>query len=106
MQTTDYMLDEQYEVCTVANEIRMSLWVYAPLIVERATQRIMLDLTGSLWDLRRVTENSGRIIMILARYPDGDRHYVVEVDPGKSIVIVQGVTHLLADIETALNAVI
>lgn len=52
-----------------------------------------------------MTESEGRIIMTLARYPEGHQEYVVEVCPVDATVIVQGVTHPLADIETALNAI-
>ncbi|MCS2609292.1 hypothetical protein [Halomonas dongshanensis] len=100
-----YILDDRYEVTTHPHEMRMSLWVYAPVIVERATQRVILDLSGSLWDLRRVAEGEGRIILTLARYPEGVREYVIEVDPIKSTVIVQGSTYALAHIDTALSAI-
>ncbi len=105
MQNKEYMLDGQYEVITIPHEMRMSLWVYSPVVVECATQKRVLDLSGSLWDLRRVTQDQGRIVMMLARYPEGDREYVVEVDPVRTTAIVEGIAHPLADIETALNAI-
>ncbi|WP_447928718.1 hypothetical protein [Vreelandella sp. EE27] len=105
MQQNDYVLGGQYEVITTPHEMRMSLWVYSPVVVECATQKAVLDLSGSRWDLRRVTEGNGRIIMVLARYPEGDREYLIEVDPANATAVVEGVAHLLADIETALNAI-
>ncbi|WP_417422478.1 hypothetical protein [Halomonas sp.] len=105
MQNKEYVLDDQYEVITIPHEMRMSLWVYSPVVVECATQKRVLDLSGSLWDLRRVAEDRGRVSMVLARYPEGNREYVVKVDPVGTTAIVEGIAHPLADIETALNAI-
>lgn len=47
------VLDDQYEVTNIPHEMRMSLWGYSLVIVERSMQRLVLDLSGSLWDLRQ-----------------------------------------------------
>ncbi|MBZ5488373.1 hypothetical protein HW452_12650 [Halomonas aquamarina] len=105
MESPHYVLEGQYEITTVAFEPRMSLWVYSPVIVERATGRVVLDLSSGLWDLRRVNERPGRILLTLARFPEGDREYVVEVAPVEAIAVVDGVTHPLLKLEAALNAI-
>ncbi|UYG01269.1 hypothetical protein [Halomonas sp. GD1P12] len=104
METPHYLLDGQYEITTVAFEPRMSLWVYSPVIRERATGYVVLDLTSGLWDLRRVNERLGRILLMLARFPESDREYVVEVAPAEAIAIVEGEAYPLSALEAALNA--
>ncbi|MCP1313694.1 MULTISPECIES: hypothetical protein [unclassified Halomonas] len=105
METSHYVLGGQYEVKTAAHEMRMSLWVYAPIILERATQKRVLDLSHGPWDLRRLGEDDGRIVLTLARYPEGGREHVVEVDPSQGIAIVEGVMHPLGEIDAALAAI-
>lgn len=53
VEKLQYVLDDQYEVTNILHEMRMSLWGYSLVIVERSMQRLVLDLSGSLWDLRQ-----------------------------------------------------
>ena len=54
-------------------EMRMSHWLYAPRMVDRQREQVLLDLTGSLWDLiGTANETANGIDLLLRKYP-GDR---------------------------------
>ncbi|WP_252109365.1 MULTISPECIES: hypothetical protein [unclassified Halomonas] len=105
METPQYALNGEFEITTHPHEMRMSLWVYSPVITERATGSVLLDLTGSPWDLRRIEEGRGRILMTLMCYPDGDREYMIEVAPFEAIAVVEGEAYPLAELGAVLNAI-
>ena len=65
----------EVEVCVEPREMRMSHWVYAPKVTDISADRVLLDLTGKLWDLIDVTETEDALDLRLRKYP-GDRSVV------------------------------
>lgn len=67
-------------------EMRMSHWLYAPRVVDVQRQRVLLDLSESLWDLLGTADEAADSIgLVLRKYP-GDRASVmlsVELDSGE-----------------------
>lgn len=67
-------------------EMRMSHWLYAPQVVDLQQQKLLLDLSESLWDLLGTAdETANGIQLVLRKYP-GDRAAVrlsVELDSGE-----------------------
>lgn len=54
------------------HERRMSHWVYAPKVVDTRDGRVLLDLTGTPWDLVSARQLPGTLELQLRQYP-GDR---------------------------------
>ncbi|MCR9510376.1 hypothetical protein NB473_14120 [Vibrio parahaemolyticus] len=69
METNQYVLNGKFEVLTIANEMKMSHWVYSPIIREVSSGKVIMSLESTGWDLRKVAESKGRIALHLAQYP-------------------------------------
>jgi len=54
------------------SEMRMSHWVYAPVLINTETAEVLFDLSGKSWDFRSAEESGDDIILKLARYPDAN----------------------------------
>lgn len=67
-------------------EMRMSHWLYAPQLVDLQQQKVLLDLSESLWDLLGTAdETANGIELVLRKYP-GDRALLrlrVDLDSGE-----------------------
>jgi len=102
METNQYVLNGKFEVLTIANEMKMSQWVYSPIIREVSSGKVIMSLESTGWDLRKVAESKGRIVLHLAQYPDGRTEYYVEVDPINSSAVILGKEYPLSSLESTL----
>jgi hypothetical protein len=89
-------------------EIRMSHWLYAPQLVDLQQQKVLLDMSESLWDLLGTAdETASGIELVLRKYP-GDRASVrlrVDLDSGELKLGGQPVapSQLLSALDSALE---
>lgn len=89
MSTTEQLfLDKKYKLLTVAHEMRMSHWVYSPVIINLLTQQVVINLEGSNWDLRSARGGENSIFLKLSRYPDSTKEYEIEIDTSKNIAAI------------------
>ncbi len=106
METNQYVLNGKFEVLTIANEMKMSHWVYSPIIREVSSGKVIMSLESTGWDLRKVAESKGLIALQLARYPDSRTEYYVEVDPINSSAVILGKEYPLSSIESTLESIV
>ena len=89
-------------------EMRMSHWLYAPQLVDLQQQKVLLDMSESLWDLLGTADETGSgIELVLRKYP-GDRASVrlrVDLDSGELKLCGQPVapSQLLSALDSALE---
>ncbi|HFD4278956.1 TPA: hypothetical protein ACF3ZC_004521 [Vibrio parahaemolyticus] len=106
METNQYVLNGKFEVLTIAKEMKMSHWVYSPIIREVSSGKVIMSLESTGWDLCKVAESKGRIVLHLAQYPDGRTEYYVEVDPINSSAVVLGKEYPLSSLESTLESIV
>lgn len=51
MTETTFHCEGRLAITIEPREMRMSHWLYAPRMVDRQRQQVLLDLMDSLWDL-------------------------------------------------------
>ncbi len=85
MCETTFHCNGRLAITVEPREMRMSHWLYAPLVVDQQRQQTLLDLSDSQWDLISTSEESDNgIKLLLRRYP-GDKPAVslsVNLDDG------------------------
>lgn len=85
MSETTFHCNGRLAITVEPREMRMSHWLYAPLVVDQQRQQTLLDLSDSQWDLMSTTnEASDGIDLLLRKYP-GDKPAVtlsVSLDDG------------------------
>jgi hypothetical protein len=69
-----------YAIVTVDNEVKMSHWISAPVLVD-AENNTLLDL-GSSWSADRVTWLDPQRVTIEMRHYPGDRDAIITIDAG------------------------
>lgn len=106
MSADQYFLNGKYKLATIAHEMRMSHWLYAPVLTNLETQEVLLDLQDSIWDLRSAKESEDSILLTLARYHEGNSEYLVELNPIEGTAIVCGVSHPMFSVLEAINAIV
>ncbi|WP_207864008.1 hypothetical protein [Pseudomonas sp. 58(2021)] len=86
MSETTFHCNGRLAITVEPREMRMSHWLYAPLVVDQHRQQTLLDLSGSQWDLISTTnETAGAIDLLLRKYP-GDKPTLilnVNLDDGR-----------------------
>lgn len=86
MPETTVHCEGRLAITVEPREMRMSHWLYAPHVVDVQRQRVLLDLSESLWDLLGTADEAADSIgLVLRKYP-GDRASVmlsVELDSGE-----------------------
>ncbi|MHB2139768.1 hypothetical protein ACX64L_17710 [Pseudomonas monsensis] len=86
MPETTVHCEGRLAITVEPREMRMSHWLYAPRVVDVQRQRVLLDLSESLWDLLGTADEvADSIVLVLRKYP-GDRASVmlsVELDSGE-----------------------
>lgn len=106
MSSVQHFLDGAYRLETFPSEMRMSHWVYAPLLTETETGTAVLDLKDGLWDLRSAEESGAAIRLKMAYYPVGGTEYQIEIRPQAGVALVAGVSWLIEDLPEALAALV
>lgn len=108
MSETTVHCEGRLAITVSPREMRMSHWLYAPRVVDLQHQRVLLDLSESLWDLLGTAdETANGIELVLRKYP-GDRASVrlsVELDSGELKLGGQPVdpSQLLSVLDSALG---
>ena len=86
MPETTVHCEGRLAITVEPREMRMSHWLYAPRVVDVQRQRVLLDLSESLWDLLGTADEAADSIgLVLRKYP-GDQASVmlsVELDSGE-----------------------
>lgn len=97
-------LNGRLEVLTIAEEMRMSHWIYAPKIIDRQSGAVLLDLSGDLWDLVAVKESPNAITLIMRKYPGTAPQAELVISPGQTGGVFNGQTLDLNALMAALAA--
>ncbi|WP_236177397.1 MULTISPECIES: hypothetical protein [Pseudomonas] len=85
-------------------EIRMSHWLYAPLVVDQQRQQTLLDLSGSQWELISTThETAGGIDLLLRKYPGDTPTVTLSVSFDDGMLRLDGRSVELSGLEAALD---
>ncbi len=83
--------------------MRMSHWVYAPRVARRNGE-VLLDLTGSQWDLIDSVEIDGHVQLRLRCYPGDGDEVVVSVDAASGAIWLFGKRVNASELKAALDA--
>ncbi|MCL1038276.1 hypothetical protein L2750_14140 [Shewanella submarina] len=79
-------------ILTRPHEVRMSHWIYAPVVTHRQNGRLLLDLSRSQWDFIEACENSGKLVLYLRPYGQNQHPNRVELllCPDTDTIILNG----------------
>lgn len=108
MTETTVHCDGRLAITVEPREMRMSHWLYAPQLVDLQRQKVLLDLSESLWDLLGTAdETANGIELVLRKYP-GDRASVrLRVELASGELKLGGKpfdpAHLLSALDSALE---
>ena len=86
--------------------MRMSHWVYAPVLINTESNVAILDLIGNVWDLRSATESTDSITLLLSRYPDGNKEYELKLYPSKGEATINGKPTQIQRVSEVLDAIV
>lgn len=108
MNETTVHCEGRLAITVEPREMRMSHWLYAPQLVDLQQQKVLLDLSESLWDLLGTADEAANgIELVLRKYP-GDRASVrlrVDLDSDQLKLGGQPVdpSRLLSALDSALE---
>ena len=106
MNTEQYFQKGKFKLETIPHEMKMSHWVYAPVLIDVESNTKIIDLIGNIWDFRSATESGDSIAIILARYPDGDKEYELKLCPAKGEASINGKLTKISSVVKALDAIV
>ena len=95
--------DGQIRVTAIPHEMRMSHWVYAPKVEEVATNNVLLDLTGGLWDFVGAKEEKEVLTLTLRKYPGDSKDVSVSVRKGEHSLYLKGKAYEAAALKKELE---
>ncbi|MFJ2537310.1 MULTISPECIES: hypothetical protein [unclassified Pseudomonas] len=107
MSETSLHCDGRIAITVEPREMRMSHWLYAPLVVDQQRQQVLLDLSDSLWDLiGTADETASGIDLLLRKYPGDQPSVTLSIDIDRGVLKLADcpvdATQLLAALDTAL----
>lgn len=70
----------QYVICTILNEMRMSHWVNRFYIIDAVTAVMLLDFRSEACDYMGHKEVNGGLEIQFRIYPEGNRCYKINID--------------------------
>jgi hypothetical protein len=89
LEVSNY-LSGRLQVSVIPEEMRASHWVYAPKVVDLQLNTVVLDLTGSSWDLLMVLETSTTMVLHMRKYPGDEEPIQVTIEPLERGVSIDG----------------
>jgi hypothetical protein len=90
MNSEQYFENGRFKLATNPHEMRMSHWVYAPVLTDTITEEVLFDLSGNIWDLQSASESSKEVILKLARYPDINKEFEIVLKLNKGQAKING----------------
>ncbi|KZZ47513.1 hypothetical protein A3759_18300 [Thalassolituus sp. HI0120] len=105
MSHEEYFLNGKYKPVTIPHGMRMSHWVYAPVVTEVSTNENLLNLEGNIWALVKSQEIENVISLTLSRYPD-EKNYSVTINPITGKAKIGNKDILVSNIEEELDAIV
>lgn len=106
MSTEQYFHKGKFKLETIPHEMRMSHWVYAPVLMDVESNTKIIDLIGNIWDFRSATESIDSITIMLARYPDGEKEFELKLYPEKGEASINGKLTKISSVVKALDAIV
>lgn len=107
LETTTPSPNGKYVFQIAAREMRMSLWVEAPRLIEVTTERAVFDLLSTNWSLNRAQWLDGERVSIQVRRYPGDHlpgSFEVEIDCTAGVATLPGDVRVgLESLERALE---
>ncbi|MFC3627442.1 hypothetical protein ACFOKJ_15085 [Vogesella amnigena] len=104
MEEVSTYFDGLLMVTAVPHEMRMSHWVYAPKVEETATGNVLLDLTGSLWDMVGAKEEGEILTISLRKYPGNSEEISFSIRKGERLLYLKGKAYEASGLKTELDA--
>ena len=90
MNQVDYYCENRFRVTCVPTEMRMSHWVYAPLIEDTKNDKILLDLRDKLWDLTEAQDDNGSLKFKLRKYPGTSGTLDISINADSDTYFLEG----------------
>jgi len=84
-------------------EIRMSHWVYAPVLTHTEMAEVLFDLSGMCWDLQFADERGDEIILELAIYSDVAKVFTLVLNISKGQASLNGDIFSIHDVRKVLG---
>ena len=106
MSTEKYFHKGKFKLELIPHDMKMSHWVYAPVLMDTESNTKVLDLSGKSWDFRSASESSDSITLMLARYPDGKKEYEVKLYLSTGEANVNGKLTQIKGVNEALDAIV
>ena len=103
MSSDKFFCSGRYRLRTVPHEMKMSHWVYAPVLSDEREGHNILDLSNGAWDLIEATEDENKIILSMARYPDSNDKHQITLLLTESLVMVSGKAYPISETKRVLN---
>lgn len=89
MNRSALYLKDEFEIQTYEHEIRMSHWIFCPRIIHKYTNKVLVDLSNTLWDLYEVREDREKLNITLRCYPNGDHFVNIQAIKGESVLSIE-----------------
>lgn len=104
MDRVSTYFDGQVSVTAIPHEMRMSHWIYAPKVEEVATQNVLLDLTGGLWNLVGASEENETLTLYLRKYPGVSEGVSISIRKGEYLLCLNGRAYEASTLRMALES--
>ena len=106
MELEQYFHQGRIKLEIIPHEMKMSHWVYAPVLTDTKLNKCILNLTNKVWDLESVKETEHSIMLLLKKYSKELRQYELEIFIDKNEASINGTVISISEIEASLQKLV
>jgi len=103
MELEQYFHQGRFKLEIVPHEMKMSHWVYAPILTDTLSDHCYFNLTNKVWDLMSVKEDENSITLLLRKYSKDLQEYEIQIFIAKNEALINGKAISIFEIDTFLN---
>ena len=100
MEPEQYFHQGRFKLDVIPHEMKMSHWVYAPVLTDTLSNHCYFNLTNKVWDLISVKETEFAVTLLIEKYSEDQAQYEVQIFIDNNEALINGSAISIFEIET------
>ena len=106
MEPEQYFHQGRFKLDVISHEMKMSHWIYAPVLTDTLSNHCYFNLTNKIWDLSSVKETEFGVTLLIEKYSENQEQYEIQIFIDKNEALINDTAISIFEIDAFLNKLV